>query len=149
VIPLMIFLLACVTIYIGTIAAAFAALMRLPLRLDAERHDWLDRLGYLENPVRLFVPLRFLEGVLIILVAAVNCGRGVSGIDDKWPRLDELMVGPSQCLKFSITSSEPKASPFDPVALLRKLKVPAFRSSEERSSFLPNRIERTVIANSQ
>lgn len=71
-IPLVIFLLACVTIYIGTIAAAFAALMRLPLRLDAERHDWLDRLGYLENPVRLFVPLRFLEGVLIILVAAVT-----------------------------------------------------------------------------
>ena len=67
----MIFLLACVTIYIGTIAAAFAALMRLTLRLDAERHDWLDRLGYLENPVRLFVPLRFLEGVVIILVAAV------------------------------------------------------------------------------
>ena len=71
-IPLVIFLLTCVTIYIGTIAAAFAALMRLPLRLDAERHDWLDRLGYLENPVRLFVPLRFLEGVLIILVAAVT-----------------------------------------------------------------------------
>ena len=68
----MIFLLACVTIYIGTIAAAFAALMRLTLRLDAERHDWLDRLGYLENPVRLFVPLRFLEGVVIILVAAVT-----------------------------------------------------------------------------
>ena len=71
-IPLIIFLLACVTIYIGTIAAAFAALMRLTLRLDAERHDWLDRLGYLENPVRLFVPLRFLEGVVIILVAAVT-----------------------------------------------------------------------------
>ena len=68
----MIFLLVCVTIYIGTIAAAFAALMRLTLRLDAERHDWLDRLGYLENPVRLFVPLRFLEGVVIILVAAVT-----------------------------------------------------------------------------
>ena len=68
----MIFLLACVTVYIGTIAAAFAALMRLPLRLDAERHDWLDRLGYLQNPVRLFVPLRFLEGVAIILVATVT-----------------------------------------------------------------------------
>ena len=58
-IPLVIFLLACVTVYIGTVAAAFATLMRLSLRLDAERHDWLDRLGYLQNPVRLFVPLRF------------------------------------------------------------------------------------------
>ena len=71
-IPLVIFLLACVTVYIGTVAAAFATLMRLPLRLDAERHDWLDRLGYLQNPVRLFVPLRFLEGVAIILVATVT-----------------------------------------------------------------------------
>ena len=71
-IPLVIFLLACVTVYIGTVAAAFATLMRLSLRLDAERHDWLDRLGYLQNPVRLFVPLRFLEGVAIILVATVT-----------------------------------------------------------------------------
>ncbi len=82
-IPLWIFLLACVTIYIGTIAAAFAALMRLPLRLDAERHDWLDRLGYLENPVRLFVPLRFLEGVLIILVTAVTLlASGAQGVTE-------------------------------------------------------------------
>ena len=65
------FLLACGTVYLGTVAAAFAALMRLSLRLDAERHDWLDRLGYLENPIRLFVPLRFLEGVVIAVVATV------------------------------------------------------------------------------
>ena len=65
------FLLACGTVYLGTVAAAVAALMRLSLRLDAERHDWLDRLGYLENPIRLFVPLRFLEGVVIAVVATV------------------------------------------------------------------------------
>ena len=70
-IPLTMFLLACGTVYLGTVAAAFAALMRLSLRLDAERHDWLDRLGYLENPIRLFVPLRFLEGVVIAVVATV------------------------------------------------------------------------------
>ena len=71
-IPLVMFLLVCATVYIGTVAAAFAALMRLSLRLDAERHDWLDRLGYLENPIRLFVPLRFLEGVVIVVVATVT-----------------------------------------------------------------------------
>ena len=70
-IPLTMFLLACGTVYLGTVAAAFAALMRLSLRLEAERHDWLDRLGYLENPIRLFVPLRFLEGVFIAVVATV------------------------------------------------------------------------------
>ena len=81
-IPLAMFLLVCATVYIGTVAAAFAALMRLSLRLDAERHDWLDRLGYLENPVRLFVPLRFLEGVVIVVVATaamlVTDARGVA-----------------------------------------------------------------------
>jgi len=82
VIPLVMFLLVCATVYIGTVAAAFAALMRLSLRLDAERHDWLDRLGYLENPIRLFVPLRFLEGVVIAVVATVTMlatdARGVA-----------------------------------------------------------------------
>ena len=81
-IPLAMFLMVCATVYIGTVAAAFAALMRLSLRLDAERHDWLDRLGYLENPVRLFVPLRFLEGVVIVVVATaamlVTDARGVA-----------------------------------------------------------------------
>ena len=81
-IPLVMFLLVCATVYIGTVAAAFAALMRLSLRLDAERHDWLDRLGYLENPIRLFVPLRFLEGVVIAVVATVTMlatdARGVA-----------------------------------------------------------------------
>ena len=78
------FLLVCATVYIGTVAAAFAALMRLSLRLDAERHDWLDRLGYLENPIRLFVPLRFLEGVAIAVVATfsmlVTDARGATAV---------------------------------------------------------------------
>ena len=83
-IPLVMFLLVCATVYIGTVAAAFAALMRLSLRLDAERHDWLDRLGYLENPIRLFVPLRFLEGVAIAVVAIfsmlVTDARGATAV---------------------------------------------------------------------
>ena len=36
-IPLSIFLLACAAVYLGTIEAAFSALMRLSLRLIAER----------------------------------------------------------------------------------------------------------------
>ena len=69
---LVVFLLACAAVYVGTVDAAFAALMRLSLRLDAERHDWLDRLGYLNDPVQLFVPIRLLEGLIIILVVAVT-----------------------------------------------------------------------------
>ena len=54
-IPLTIFLLACAVVYLGTIDAAFSALMRLSLRLLAERSDRPGTLGeYLDDPVLLF-----------------------------------------------------------------------------------------------
>jgi CBS domain containing-hemolysin-like protein len=69
--PLMLFLLGCLIVYVGAIQAAFSALMRLPLRLNAERSEWHGRpegLGhYLEDPVRLFVPARLLQAVSTIL----------------------------------------------------------------------------------
>ena len=67
--PLILFLLACLTVYVGAIQAAFSALMRLPLRLNAERaerHGRPDGLGhYLEDPVRLFVPARLLQALTV------------------------------------------------------------------------------------
>jgi CBS domain containing-hemolysin-like protein len=64
-IPLLIFLLACAAVYLGTIEAAFSALMRLSLRLIAERSDRPGALGaYLDDPLLLFVPVRFLLGVV-------------------------------------------------------------------------------------
>lgn len=69
--PLTLFLLGCVIVYVGAIQAAFSALMRLPLRLNAERSEWHGRpegLGhYLEDPVRLFVPARLLQALATIL----------------------------------------------------------------------------------
>jgi putative hemolysin len=63
--------LALAAIYIGTIEAAFSALMRLSLRLTAERNGRAAGLGpYLDDPVLLFVPLRLLMG-LIVTVATV------------------------------------------------------------------------------
>ena len=60
-IPLVLFLLACVAVYLGAIEAAFSALMRLSLRLAAERSDRHEVLGpYLDDPLLLFVPVRFL-----------------------------------------------------------------------------------------
>ena len=38
--PLTLFLLGCVILYVGVVQAAFSALMRLPLRLNAERSEW-------------------------------------------------------------------------------------------------------------
>jgi CBS domain containing-hemolysin-like protein len=63
-IPLLIFLLACVAVYLGAIEAAFSALMRLSLRLTAERSDRPGALtAYLDDPVLLFVPVRLLLGL--------------------------------------------------------------------------------------
>ena len=61
--PLLLFLLACAAIYVGTVTAAFSALMRLSLRLMAERSDRDDLLGrYLDDPLRLFIPARMVLG---------------------------------------------------------------------------------------
>ena len=64
-IPLSIFLLACVAVYLGAIEAAFSALMRLSLRLVAERSDRPDSLSaYLDDPLLLFMPVRLLLGLV-------------------------------------------------------------------------------------
>tara|TARA_B100001123_G_scaffold230499_1_gene259108 strand:+ start:823 stop:2082 length:1260 start_codon:yes stop_codon:yes gene_type:complete len=69
--PLTLFLLACGMVYVGVVQAAFSTLMRLPLRLNAERSERNSRpetLGhYLEDPVRLFVPARLLQALATIV----------------------------------------------------------------------------------
>ncbi|MEO6235950.1 MAG: hemolysin family protein [Vicinamibacterales bacterium] len=81
-IPLILFLLAVAAVYVGTVETAFSALMKLSLRLMAERgRD--DRLGYyLDDPIQLFVPARLLLGLIFSLATvllAVVTGR--SGIN--------------------------------------------------------------------
>jgi CBS domain containing-hemolysin-like protein len=77
--PLLLFLLAIVAVYVGTIETAFSALMRLSLRLMAERGGRDDRLGfYLEDPIQLFVPARLLLGIIFSLATmfiAILTGR--------------------------------------------------------------------------
>jgi CBS domain containing-hemolysin-like protein len=75
--PLTLFLLGCATIFLGTVQASFSALMRLSLRLMAERGGRSDRLGrYLDDPLQLFIPVRlFLGGCLVaagVLIARVS-----------------------------------------------------------------------------
>jgi putative hemolysin len=71
-IPLAIFLLAAAGTWLGAIEAAFSALMRLSLRLSAERTDRPDLLGaYLDDPVLLFVPVRLLLGVVTAVATAL------------------------------------------------------------------------------
>jgi CBS domain containing-hemolysin-like protein len=82
VIPLAVFLLGCVTVYAGTIQAAFGALMRLSLRLMAERGAIGSRLeGYLEDPPSLLVPLRLLIGLAVgVASALLALAIGVTGL---------------------------------------------------------------------
>src|SRR5881628_2475639 len=64
-IPLFLFLLGCAAIYLGALEAAFSALMRLSLRLVAERSNRPGALGdYLDDPLLLFVPVRLLLGLV-------------------------------------------------------------------------------------
>jgi len=78
-IPLLLFLLAIAAVYVGTIETAFTSLMRLSLRLMAERGGRDDRLGfYLEDPTHLFIPARLLLGLIFSLATmfiAILTGR--------------------------------------------------------------------------
>ena len=72
--------LAAGAVYLGAIGAAFATLMRLSLRLVAERGARSSRLGvYLDDPVQLFLPVRAMLGALH--VAATICLARIIGID--------------------------------------------------------------------
>ena len=82
-IPLSIFLLACVAVYLGAIEAAFSALMRLSLRLVAERSGRPDALGeYLDDPLLLFMPVRLLLGLVTAGATALLARAiGIGGAD--------------------------------------------------------------------
>jgi magnesium and cobalt exporter, CNNM family len=80
-IPLVVFLLACAAVYLGAIEAAFSALMRLSLRLAAERSDRPGELAtYLDDPLLLFVPVRFLLALVTAAATALLAtGIGIEG----------------------------------------------------------------------
>jgi putative hemolysin len=78
--PLLLFLLGLLAVYVSTVATAFSALMRLSLRLMAERGGRNDVLGwYLDEPLRLFIPARLLLAGITILAATLIAR--VTGLD--------------------------------------------------------------------
>ena len=55
--------------FVALVEMAFALLMRLPQRLEAERESEGDGLAsYLDDPLKFFVPARMLRGMLLVLV---------------------------------------------------------------------------------
>jgi putative hemolysin len=78
--PLLLFLLGLVAVYVSTVTTAFSALMRLSLRLLAEgggRSETLRR--YLDEPLRLFIPGRFLLAIIAVMAASLIAR--VTGVD--------------------------------------------------------------------
>jgi putative hemolysin len=77
--PVLLLLLAAAAVYVGTIETAFSTMMRLSLRLMAERGGRDDRLGfYLDDPIRLFLPARLILGLIFSLATmsiAILTGR--------------------------------------------------------------------------
>ena len=71
-IPLLLFLLACVLVYLGTVEAAFSALMRLSFRLEIERGARREALGrYLDDPASFFTAVRVLVGLTVVLIVVL------------------------------------------------------------------------------
>ena len=85
-IPLLLFLVGAATIYVALVETAFAAVLRLSLRLIAERNARRARLDrYLEDPLLIFVPARLMRGLLTIAALAllsvyVPAGWGGAGV---------------------------------------------------------------------
>jgi CBS domain containing-hemolysin-like protein len=77
--PVLLLLLAVAAVYVGTIETAFSMLMRLSLRIMAERGGRDDRLGfYFDDPIRLFLPARLMLGIIFSLATmsiAILTGR--------------------------------------------------------------------------
>jgi putative hemolysin len=78
--PLLRVLIGLAVVYVSTVTTAFSALMRLSLRLMAERSSREDALRrYLEDPLRLFIPARILLALFAVLAASLLAR--VTGVD--------------------------------------------------------------------
>jgi putative hemolysin len=133
-IPLGIFLLGLAAVYLGAIESAFSALMRLSLRLVAERSDRSDQLGdYLDDPLLLFVPVRFLLGLVTAGATALfAAGIGITGVHTMtliagsvilFVLLCELLLpivlvghDPEHALEFLLPTFQPVATALGPLS---------------------------------
>ena len=163
-IPLVLFLLACLGVYLGSIDVAFSALIRLSLRLSAERSERPDALGtYLDEPILLFGPVRLVLGISAV-TASVLFARLI-GIDATHTLtmallsaagfvivfnmlLPLLIVGrdPERILALLLPSFAPFARVFRPIVkaaqralMMRRAPAPAY--SEEVAEVAANAVE--------
>jgi CBS domain containing-hemolysin-like protein len=123
-IPLSVFLLACAAVYLGTIDAAFSALMRLSLRLLAERTARPGTLGeYLDDPVLLFAPVRLLQA-LDVALATVLMARGLGVEGPQW--ISAILLGIAGYIALFLIALPRILVSGDPERVLEVL-LPSFR----------------------
>ncbi len=80
-IPLAVFLALAGMIYAAAVETAFGVLMRLPHRLEAERDRDHRLSAFLDDPIKLFVPARFLRGGLLVTVVVLLAQVVGTGLD--------------------------------------------------------------------
>ena len=142
--PLLLFLLGCAVTYLGTVLAAFNALMRLSLRIHAERTDRDDALGrYLEDPRRLFVPARILISALTVVTVALLArvtGVGTQGFPILVVSIIAIVLACEHLIPLVIVRQNPERvldvllPSFDVVAgVLRPLTYGLLRISSSRA----------------
>src|SRR5580765_3046751 len=159
-IPLVIFLLACAGVYLGSIGSAFSALMRLSLRLVAERSDRPDALAtYLDDPILLFAPVRLLLGFVTVsettlfavaigptavhrtLIVAASAGAFVVLCELLLPMLI-ISRDPERVLEFLLPTFTPFARVLRPVTEWTTRVIAAGKrpspAAEEASAAAPN-----------
>jgi putative hemolysin len=170
-IPLGIFLLGLAAVYLGAIESAFSALMRLSLRLVAERSDRSDQLGdYLDDPLLLFVPVRFLLGLVTAGATALfAAGIGITGVHTMtliagsvilFVLLCELLLpivlvghDPEHALEFLLPTFQPVATALGPLsrwiarslASVRKTSVPPASDPAEAAADAANEATKAYI----
>lgn len=67
-----VFLASCGLLFFAVVETAFALLMRLSQRIEAERESEGDALAaYLDDPLKFFVPARIMRGLLLVLSIAL------------------------------------------------------------------------------
>ena len=149
-IPLALFLLGCATIFLGSIQAAFSTLMRLSLRLMAERGGRSDRLGrYLDDPLQLFIPARILIGLSTVLagvlIARLSDVHDAQSVTTFIVSLVAFVVVCEHLLPNVIVRKDPEQAldvllpAFQPVArILRPLTTPIIDILERRERETPN-----------
>ena len=112
-IPLALFLLGLLAAGIGTVQAAFSALMRLSLRLLAERSGRSARLGrYLDDPLLLFVPARLLLGVIhalaAVLLASIIPVEGLHSVVFLVPAIVVFVLACEQVVPLLVARRDPE-----------------------------------------